>query len=110
MGTIFMPEENRGREVFVDASFLQDWDLEVAWEDPDIARSRHGFAILYAGCTTVSKSQLQSEICLSATEAEYVGISFVGVILSFPSRLYCCPVVLGLRLESRLRVVEISCS
>jgi hypothetical protein len=31
---------------------------------------------MYAGCTVISKSQLQSEICLSATKAEYVGISY----------------------------------
>jgi hypothetical protein len=31
---------------------------------------------MHDGCTVVSKSQLQSEICLSATEAEYVGISY----------------------------------
>jgi hypothetical protein len=76
-GTIFTPDESRGLEVFVDATmFLQDWDPENAWENPDTARSRHVYAIMYAGCTVVSKSQLQSEICLSATEAEYVGISY----------------------------------
>jgi hypothetical protein len=76
LGTVFTPDESKGLEVLVDASFLQDWDPENAWDDPDTARSRHGYAIMYAGCTVISKSQLQSEICLSATEAEYVGISY----------------------------------
>jgi hypothetical protein len=75
-GTIFTPDENKRLEVYVDATFLQDWDPKFAWEDPDTARSRHIFAIKYTGCTTVSKSQLQSKICLSATEAEYIGISY----------------------------------
>jgi hypothetical protein len=39
LGTIFTPDESRGLKVFVDASFLQDWDPENAWEDPDTARS-----------------------------------------------------------------------
>jgi hypothetical protein len=76
LGTVFTPDDSKGLEVFIDASFLQDWDPENAWDDPNTARSRHGYAIMYAGCTVISKSQLQSEICLSATEAEYVGISY----------------------------------
>jgi hypothetical protein len=75
-GTIFTPDESKGLEVYVDATFLQDWDPRFALEDPETARSRHGFAIKYAGCTIMSKSQLQSEIYLSATEAEHVGISY----------------------------------
>jgi hypothetical protein len=49
LGTIFKPDEDRGLEVFVDTSFLQDLDPEGAWEDPGTARSRHGCAIMYAG-------------------------------------------------------------
>ena len=31
---------------------------------------------MYAGCPIVSKSQLQTEISLSTTEAEYTGLSY----------------------------------
>ena len=31
---------------------------------------------MYAGCPIVSKSQLQTEIALSTTEAEYTGLSY----------------------------------
>ena len=40
------------------------------------ARSRHGYIISYAGCPVVWKSQLQTEIALSTTESEYMGLSY----------------------------------
>ena len=43
---------------------------------PDTARSRHGYVIMYAGCPVVCKSQLQTEITLSSTEAENTGLSY----------------------------------
>ena len=76
MGTFFKPDPKRGLEVYVDASYLGDWNPEIAWDDRDTARSRHGYVITYAGCPIVSKSQLINEVCLSATEAEYVGLSY----------------------------------
>ena len=37
---------------------------------------RHGYIILYEGCPTLTKSQLQGEIALSSTESEYNGLSY----------------------------------
>ena len=74
-GTIIRPAKGRGLEVYVDASFSQDWDPLEAW-DRDTARSRHGYFIMYEGCPITWKSQLQTEICLSSTESEYTGLSY----------------------------------
>ena len=75
-GTIFRPDSKRGLEVFVDADFAGNWDKNEAGSDPDTARSRHGYIIMYAGCPIVWKSQLQTEIALSSTESEYTGLSY----------------------------------
>jgi hypothetical protein len=76
-GYFLQPNPTKGLEVFVDASFLGDWDPTIAWEDRDTARSCHGYVIMYVNCHIVTKkSQLQTEICLSATEAEYTGLSY----------------------------------
>ena len=73
-GIIYSPDERRGLEVFVDADFAGNWDSEDT-KNPDTARSRHGYVICYAGLPIVWKSQLQTEIALSTTEAEYIGLS-----------------------------------
>jgi len=44
--------------------------------DKDIARSRHGYVISYAGIPICWKSQLQQEIALSSTESEITGLSY----------------------------------
>ena len=75
-GTIFRPDSKRGLEVFVDADFAGNWDKNEAGSDPDTARSRHGYIIMYAGCPIIWKSQLQMEIALSSTESEYTGLSY----------------------------------
>jgi hypothetical protein len=75
-GTIYTPDFSRGLEVFVDADFAGNWDPKEAAGDRDTARSRHGYIICYAGCPIVWKSQLQGEIVLSTTEAEYTGLSY----------------------------------
>ena len=74
-GVILRPDKERGLEVFVDADFAGNWDPSEH-EDPDTARSRHGYFITFAGCPLVWKSQLQTEIALSSTESEYTGLSY----------------------------------
>ena len=74
-GMIFHPDTSKGLELFVDADFAGNWDPEET-QDIDTARSRHGFAIKYAGCVIVWKSQLQREVALSSTEAEYTRLSY----------------------------------
>jgi hypothetical protein len=52
----------------VDASFTGDWDQENAEWNPDTARSRTGYVILYTSCPVIWASKIQSEIALSTTE------------------------------------------
>lgn len=74
-GTILRPDKSRGLEVFVDADFAGNWDKEET-SDPDTARSRHGYVIMFAGCPILWKSQLQTEFALSSTESEITGLSY----------------------------------
>jgi Reverse transcriptase (RNA-dependent DNA polymerase) len=60
---------------YADASFAGEWHKTIAEHDPNTARSRTGFILLYAGCPIIWCSKLQTEIALSATEAEYVALS-----------------------------------
>ena len=74
-GTIFQAQPNLGLEVFVDADFAGNFDKGNLY-DPTTARSRHGYIIRFDGCPIVWKSQLQTQIALSTTEAEYTGLSY----------------------------------
>ena len=74
-GLILRPDLTKSFEVFVDSDFCGNWHKKYAGE-ADSVRSRHGYIITYAGCPIVSKSQLQTEIALSTTEAEYTGLSY----------------------------------
>ena len=73
-GMIYSPS-NHSFDVYVDASFTGDWDQENAEWDPDTARSRTGYVILYASCPVIWASKLQSEIAPSTTESKYLAIS-----------------------------------
>ena len=78
MGLIVLPVPNRSMDVFVDASFAGEWvkgNEEQAKYDPNTARSRTGYLIMYAGVPLVWGSKLQTEVTLSSTEAEMVALS-----------------------------------
>ena len=74
-GYVIKADPNKGIEIYADASFCQDWDPKLAGEDIDTARSRYGYIITYCGVPLIWKSSLPTEICLSTTEAELVGLS-----------------------------------
>jgi len=74
-GIIYTPDSSKGLEVYVDADFAGTFDRQDT-QNVDTARSRHGYIITYAGMPIVWKSQLQKEIALSTTEAEYTGLSY----------------------------------
>ena len=59
----------------MDSDFCGNWHKKYAGET-DSVRSRHGYIIMYAGFPIVSKSQLQTKIALSTTEAEYTRLSY----------------------------------
>jgi Reverse transcriptase (RNA-dependent DNA polymerase)/GAG-pre-integrase domain len=60
---------------YADASFSGEWVKSLAEHDPTTARSRTGYIIFYSGCPIIWTSKLQTEIALSATEAEYIALS-----------------------------------
>ncbi len=61
-------------DVYMDANFACNWKHSEA-KSQDTARSQHGYIILYAGCPILWVSQLQTEIMLSSTESEFIGLS-----------------------------------
>jgi hypothetical protein len=73
-GIIFKPT-NHPFHVYVDADFCGLWNMELAKEHPVTAKSRTGYVVTYGSCPIIWASQLQSEIALSTTEAEYLAMS-----------------------------------
>jgi Reverse transcriptase (RNA-dependent DNA polymerase) len=61
-------------EVYADADFCGLWGIEDA-NKPVSSKSRTGYVVMYSGCPIIWASQLQSEIALSTTEAEYIALS-----------------------------------
>jgi hypothetical protein len=74
-GCIMRPTDD-SFDVYVDADFAGNWDPTTASNDIDTAWSRHGYIIMYAGCPVVWQSKMPTEIALSSTESEYVGLSY----------------------------------
>ena len=73
-GIILQPDKTKQLNMYVDADFSGNWNAAES-EDRNTARSRHGYAITYLNCPIIWKSQMQTEIALSSTESEYIGIS-----------------------------------
>jgi Reverse transcriptase (RNA-dependent DNA polymerase) len=72
---IIMKPTNNNFKVYVDADFGGLWDKEMAPDHPITSKSRTGYVVTYANCPIIWASQLQSEIALSTTEAEYLALS-----------------------------------
>jgi len=83
---ILQPDLSRGLELYVDADFAGNWDPEET-HDIDTSRSRHGYAVKFGNCLIQWKSQLQREIALSTTEAEYTGLSYAIQLFSSRSKV-----------------------
>ena len=75
-GLLIKPNPECGLNVYVDADFSGNWDPKAPEKDKDTARSRHGYIITYENCPVIWKSQMQTEVCLSSTESEYIGLSY----------------------------------
>lgn len=73
-GIILKPDRKKGLECYVDADFAGGFDKNNS-EDIASVFSRTGFIIKYMDCPIYWVSRLQTEICLSTTEAEYVALS-----------------------------------
>ena len=74
VGIILTPEITKRLDVHVDADFPGNWMPDDS-NNPDTARSRHGYVISYAGFLVSWKLQLDTKVSLSTTEAEYIGMS-----------------------------------
>jgi hypothetical protein len=74
-GLILRLDPTKLFEVHVDCDFAGNWVREDAMNDPSTAKSRTGYIISYGGCPVIWASKLQTEIVLSSTESEYVGLS-----------------------------------
>jgi hypothetical protein len=73
-GIVFRPDMMKGLELYVDADFAGNWK-KADKDSPENCLSRTGYIFKYNNCPIVWKSQLQTEICLSSAEAEYVAMS-----------------------------------
>ena len=72
------PKPDVSFECYVDASFAGEWikgNEDQAMHDPNTARSRTGYIIMYAGVPITWASKLQTEVSLSLTEAEMIALS-----------------------------------
>ena len=74
-GLIMRPDLSKGMEVHPDADYAGAWEPEGAGEDVDTARSRQGYIVSYCGVPLFWKSQMQTEIALSSTEAEFIALA-----------------------------------
>jgi hypothetical protein len=74
-GLIIRPDSSKSFEVHVDCDFAGNWIREDAMNDPSTAKSRTGYIISYGGCPVIWASKLQTEVVLSSTESEFVGLS-----------------------------------
>ena len=61
-------------EVFADADFSGGYQKGHT-DDPNTAKSRSAYHIMYNGCLIYWSSKLQTEVALSTTEAEYICLS-----------------------------------
>jgi hypothetical protein len=73
-GFIVRPDMQKSFECCVDADYCGNWD-PLHSEDPNSAKSRTGYIIMYHGCPILWASRLQSMFTLSTTEVEYVALS-----------------------------------
>jgi hypothetical protein len=74
-GLVLRSDPSKSFEVHVDCDFAGNWVREDAMNDPSTAKSRTGYIISYGGCPILWASKLQTEVVLSTTESEYVGLS-----------------------------------
>ena len=68
-GIVIKPQKGKGFEVYADAHFSGGYHKGHT-NDPNTAKSRSSYYILYKGCIIYFTSKLQSEIALSTTEAD----------------------------------------
>jgi hypothetical protein len=80
-GVIYMPNQSKGLECYVDADFDGGWSQANAANAKNVL-SDTGYVIMYANCPIHLVSRLQTEITLSTAKAEHIALlqSLCGVI------------------------------
>jgi len=74
-GIILHPTlHHRNLDCFVDADFAGLWTEDTS-SDATSVKSRTGYVILFANCTVLWVSKLQTEVALSTTKAQYIALS-----------------------------------
>lgn len=71
---MFLFPSGKSFDVYADADFAGGYNKGHT-ADPDSAKSRAAYHIMYNGCLLYWSSKLINEVCLSTTEAEYVCLS-----------------------------------
>jgi hypothetical protein len=74
-GFIMHPDPSKGMEVHPDVDYAGAWEPAGAGEDFDTARSHQGYIVSYWGVPLFWKSQMQTEIALSSTKAEFIALA-----------------------------------
>ena len=75
MGICFQPDLNKGFECYCKANFSGLWNKQFARHNPSTSKSHSGWVVFYAGCPIIWASQLQTQVALLTTEAEYITMS-----------------------------------
>ena len=95
-GTVFKHSNNLDIKCFVDADFSGLFNQDPP-EESSSAKSRTGYIISVGDCYLLSKSQLQTTISLSTSEAEYYALS-QAMRAVIPIRALVMEVVMNLAL------------
>jgi hypothetical protein len=85
-GLILRVDPTKSFEVHVDCDFTGNWVKEDAMNNPSTAKCRTGYIVSGGGCPVVWASKLQTEVVLSSTESEHVGLSEslrVAIVMMF---------------------------
>ena len=73
-GMTYQPDGTNKLDCYVDADFAGRFAEESSHLRSSVL-SRTGYVIYLSGCPIICKSQMQSEIALSTTEAEHIALS-----------------------------------
>jgi hypothetical protein len=73
-GIIIDPQDGKYFELYTDADFCGNWNSSTAMNDVSTANSITGYIISFAGCPITWASELQTQIALSTTGAEYIAL------------------------------------
>jgi hypothetical protein len=97
-GTLYQRPTGLSVDCYVDADFAGLYGTEKP-DDPISAKSRTGYILSIGGCYLFCKSQLQTTISLSTSEAEYYALS-QAMRAVLPVREFLKEIITGLDLPS----------